>query len=193
MQHLRDHRRAKMQGFLLMASVALAMLTLFGSAATVGAVRCANPPIPDGLYPARVSRVVDGDTIIVSVARRRERTRLIGIDTPEVHQSVKLDRDAWEFGVSEEVIRGLGRLSSNFTSRYLLGQDVALELDVQKRDRYRRLLAYVWLEDGTLFNMLIVREGYALVSTYPPNVKYVEVFLACQREARENLRGLWGR
>ena len=75
----------------------------------------------------------------------------------------------------------------------MLGQDVALELDVQKRDRYRRLLAYVWLEDGTLFNMLIVREGYALVATYPPNVKYVEVFLACQREARKNLRGLWGR
>ncbi|MGH2362079.1 MAG: thermonuclease family protein [bacterium] len=172
-----------MRGFLLMASVALAMLTLFGSAATVGAVQCANPPIPDGLYPAMVSRVVDGDTIVVSVDRRRERTRLIGVDTPELHQSAKLNRDAWEFG----------RLSSNFTSRYLLGQDVALELDVQKRDRYRRLLAYVWLEDGTLFNMLIVREGYALVSTYPPNVKYVEVFLACQREARENLRGLWGR
>lgn len=182
-----------MRGFLLMASVALAMLTLFGSAATVGAVQCANPPLPDGLYPARVSRVVDGDTIVVSVDRRRERTRLIGVDTPELHQSAKLDRDAWEFGVSEEAIRELGRLSSNFTSRYLLGQDVALELDVQKRDRYRRLLAYVWLEDGTLFNMLIVREGYALVSTYPPNVKYVEVFLACQREARENLRGLWGR
>jgi len=99
-----------MRGFLLMARVALAMLTLSGSAASVGAVQCANPPIPDGLYRARVSRVVDGDTIVVSVNRRRERTRLIGVDTPELEQSAKLDRDAWEFGVSEEAIRELGRL-----------------------------------------------------------------------------------
>lgn len=70
---------------------------------------------------------------------------------------------------------------------------MALELDVQTRDRYGRLLAYIWLENGTMFNMLIVRGGYALVSTYPPNVKYAEIFVICQREAREKLRGFWGK
>jgi micrococcal nuclease len=54
------------------------------------------------------------------------------------------------------------------------------------------VLAYVWLRDGTLFNVLILREGYAQILTIPPNVRYAELFLACQREARQANRGLWG-
>ena len=70
---------------------------------------------------------------------------------------------------------------------------MGLELDVQMRDPYGRLLAYVWAPDGTLFNMAILREGYAFVYTFPPDVRYVDLFLACQRESRERGRGLWGR
>jgi len=158
----------------------------------VPAVGCINPPLPDRLYAAVVVRIVDGDTIDV-LSGKRLRVRLIGIDTPEVHDGAKLNRDAQQSGRSRETIKALGRLSSEYTRRHLLGEQVALELDVETRDRYGRLLAYVWLQDGTFFNMAIVRDGFAVVSTYPPNVKYVEILLACQREAREEERGLWGR
>lgn len=80
-----------------------------------------------------------------------------------------------------------------FTRRSLNGREVGLEYDVQRRDQYRRALAYAWLQNGTLFNMLILKAGYAQVLTIPPNVKYADVFLACQREARQAKRGLWER
>jgi micrococcal nuclease len=139
-------------------------------------------------------RVIDGDTIQVRLPNARtERVWLIGTDTPEVYESEKLERDARESGRSRAEIQVLGRLASEFTERYLHSRDIGLELDVQTRDRYGRLLAYVWLSDGTLFNVLILREGYAQVLTIPPDVKYAEVLLACQGEARERMRGLWGR
>ncbi len=118
---------------------------------------------------------------------------MIGIDAPEIHESEKLDRDARQSGRSKEQIRTLGRLSWEFTRRQLANKDVGLEFDVQRRDRYGRLLAYVWLSDATMFNVQILREGYSQVLTVPPNVRYAELFLKCQREARENMRGLWGR
>jgi hypothetical protein len=69
---------------------------------------------------------------------------------------------------------------------------VALEFDVERIDPYGRVLAYVWLSDGTMFNEVLLREGYAQVATFPPNVKYTERFLAAQREARAENAGLWG-
>ncbi len=177
---------------LLKLAAVLAFLTISPSVAGAPQLRCANPPIPPELYPSTVTRIVDGDTIDVSVDGRRRRVRFIGVDTPEVYPGAKLNRDAQTLGVSRKVVQALGRLSSEFTRQQLLAEDVALELDVQTHDRYGRLLAYVWLADGTLFNMLIVREGYAFVYTFPPNVKYADIFLACQREAREKRRGLWG-
>ncbi len=71
------------------------------------------------------------------------------------------------------------------------GKTVRLEFDVEQRDRYGRLLAYVYLEDGTFVNAWLVENGYAMVITVPPNVKYQELFLKLQREARETRRGLW--
>ena len=75
----------------------------------------------------------------------------------------------------------------------LLGKEVGLEYDVQQKDKYGRVLAYVYLEDGRMFNALFVQEGYAHVSTYPPNVKYQKLFAELQKEARENGKGLWGK
>lgn len=153
---------------------------------------CANPPQPANLLQSSVVRVVDGDTIRVRLANgRTERVRLIGMDTPEVYESEKLERDVRESGRSRAEIQALGRLASDFTRKRLDGRSVGLELDVQTRDRYGRLLAYVWFANGTLFNALILREGYAQILTIPPDVKYVELFVACAREARENNRGLW--
>ena len=155
--------------------------------------KCLNPPKPLNLFQALVTRVIDGDTIHARVKNGpSERLRLLGIDTPEIHDSAKLDRDARQSGKSKEEIQALGRLARDFTRSRLDGKDVSLELDVQTRDTYGRLLAYVWV-GGTLFNMLILREGYAQILTIPPNVRYVELFLECQREALEHKRGLWSR
>jgi micrococcal nuclease len=133
---------------------------------------------PSDPHTARVLRVVDGDTIEVSFNGTKEKVRLIGVDTPEtVHPTVGVEP--------------YGREASNFTKEKLADQIVQLEFDVQERDQYGRLLAYVWL-DEEMFNEVLLYEGYAQMATYPPNVKYVEVFEAAQRDARENGRGLWG-
>ena len=124
-----------------------------------------------------VTRVVDGDTIDISPSvEGRSRVRLIGMDTPEIH-----------FGTQP-----YGPEASAFAKRELEGEEVGLELDVQKIDPYGRLLAYVYLPDGRMFNETLLEEGYAQVATFPPNVKYQERFLKAQREAREANRGLWG-
>jgi micrococcal nuclease len=124
-----------------------------------------------------VTRVVDGDTIDISPSvKGRSRVRLIGMDTPEVY-----------FGTQP-----YGPEASAFAKRELDGQEVKLELDVQKIDPYGRLLAYVYLPDGSMFNETLLEEGYAQVATFPPNVKYVDRFLEAQREARAANRGLWG-
>jgi len=122
-----------------------------------------------------VSKVVDGDTIRLE---NGETVRLIGIDTPEtVHPS--------------KAVEYYGKEASDFTRMMVEGKQVELEFDVQRRDKYNRLLAYVYLEDGTFVNAELVKEGYAKVSTYPPNVKYADLFTKLQKEARENNRGLW--
>jgi micrococcal nuclease len=84
-----------------------------------------------------------------------------------------------------------GPAASSFTTDQLEGEDVRLEFDVELLDRYGRTLAYVWLGDE-LFNETLVARGFALVDTFPPNVKYVDRFLAAQRDARTHDRGLWG-
>jgi micrococcal nuclease len=84
-----------------------------------------------------------------------------------------------------------GPEASAFAKEQLEGKEVSLELDVQKRDPYNRLLAYAYLPDGRMFNEVLAREGYAQVATFPPNVEYVELFKEAQREARGEGRGLW--
>jgi len=135
-----------------------------------------------------VTRAVDGDTLVLE---NGERVRLIGIDTPEMHESSKLHRDSQRSGQDVRTIIALGRKSYAFTRNLVEGKRVRLEFDVEKRDRYERLLAYAYLSDGTFVNAEIVKQGYASLMTYPPNVKYVDVFKDLYREARENNRGLW--
>jgi micrococcal nuclease len=85
-----------------------------------------------------------------------------------------------------------GEEASAFTTQRLEGKQVALEFDVERIDPYGRVLAYVYLPDGAMFNETLVREGYAQVATFPPNVKYTDRFLDAQHEARAADRGLWG-
>lgn len=135
-----------------------------------------------------VSRAVDGDTLKLE---NGERVRLIGIDTPETHESPKLYRDARKSGQDAAVIQALGKKSAVFAKKLVEGKRVRLEFDVEKNDRYGRLLAYVFLKDGTFVNAEIVKQGYASPYTFPPNVRYVDMFLSLYKEARENKRGLW--
>ena len=135
-----------------------------------------------------VTRAVDGDTLVLE---NNERVRLIGIDTPEMHDSNKLNRDAQRSGQDIEAIKQLGRRSYEFTKKLVEGKRVRLEFDVERYDKYKRILAYVYLLDGTFLNAEIVKQGYASLMTYPPNVKYADLFLKLYRQAREDQRGLW--
>ncbi len=136
-----------------------------------------------------VKRAVDGDTLVLESG---DRVRLIGIDTPEIHESKKLYRDAERSQQDINTIISMGKKSYAFTKNLVEGKRVRLEMDVEKHDRYGRILAYVYLkDDGTFVNAEIVKQGYASLMTYPPNVKYSDLFLKLYREARENKRGLW--
>lgn len=126
----------------------------------------------------KVVRVVDGDTFIIDYKGKEERVRLIGIDTPEsVHPN--------ESKNTEEGIK-----TSNYTKERLDGKMIKLELDVQERDKYGRILAYIYV-DGNMYNKELLELGYAKLATYPPNVKYVDDFTKLQEEARENKVGIW--
>lgn len=135
-----------------------------------------------------VTKVIDGDTIELE---NGERVRLIGIDTPEIHFNYKLMRDAKRTGEDYNTIISAGKKSKNFTIELADGEKIKLEFDVEARDRYKRLLAYVYLSDGRMLNAEIIKEGYGLVYTVPPNVKYSDLFLRLQKEARDKNRGLW--
>ena len=135
-----------------------------------------------------VTRAVDGDTLVLE---NGERVRLIGIDTPEMHESAKLNRDAMRSKQDVETIKQLGRISYEFTKRLVEGKRVRLEFDVERYDKYKRILAYVYLTDGVFVNAEIVKQGYASLMTYPPNVRYADLFLKLYQEARSNRRGLW--
>jgi len=124
-----------------------------------------------------VIRVVDGDTIYVKLADRVEKIRYIGMNTPEIHHPTKGEEPG-------------GREAAETNRRLVGGKRVRLELDVRTRDRYGRLLAYVWVDD-VMVNAELLRLGYAQVMTVPPNVRHQELFVKLQREARDAGRGLW--
>ncbi len=136
----------------------------------------------------RIVHVYDGDTVKLD---NGERVRLIGIDTPESHDNFKLDRDVRKLRKSREVLLEMGQKASQFTHDLLDGQQVRLEIDVEPRDRYQRLLAYLYLPDGTFVNEKIIREGYAYPLTVPPNVRHADEFKQWFDEARDHQRGLW--
>ena len=142
-------------------------------------------PLPRGEKEplrGRVVRTVDGDTIQVRLASGVEKVRYIGIDTPEVHHPTRGEEPG-------------GRAATEVNRRLVGNRAVRLEPDVQARDRYGRLLAYVWVTgpEGAeiMVNAELVRLGYAAVLTVPPNVRHAELFRKLAAEAREQHRGLW--
>jgi micrococcal nuclease len=127
----------------------------------------------------QVVRVIDGDTIDVQQGTHAERVRLIGVDTPETHDPRK-------------PVQCFGEAAAAHTHDLLTGKNVRLEADPQDsdRDKYHRLLRYVYLPDGTLINAALVRDGYAFAYVVFPYARMDE-FRRLETEAREAGRGLW--
>jgi micrococcal nuclease len=132
---------------------------------------------PSGYY--FVTYVVDGDTIEVDMNGVREKVRLIGVDTPETHHPTK-------------PVQCFGLKAADYTKTHVEHVNVRLESDPinQNRDRYQRLLRYVYLEDGTLWNAKLIEDGYGHALTAFPFTK-VDEFTKLETEARVQSRGLW--
>ena len=151
------------------------------------------------IYKAKVERVIDGDTMIVSFVfddgskYLKERVRFLGVDTPEtVHP--------------KKPVEFYGKEASDFTKSRLTDKIVWLQTDVGAKDRYDRMLAYVWLKEPTaedldnedsireyMFNAKLLLDGYAQTMTIQPNSRYANLFVYFQREARRDNKGLWGK
>jgi len=159
-----------------------ALVLIFAFA--VAAVGVWRPAVPGGGEPgapgeATVTRVVDGDTVHVAIDGADETVRYIGIDTPE---SVKPNTP----------VQCFAKAASAANERLVDGRRVRIVYDAERRDRYGRLLAYVYrADDGAFVNAALVREGYARTMTIPPNVRFADRFSTLARAAREERRGLW--
>ncbi len=128
-----------------------------------------------------VRRVVDGDTLVLE---NKERVRLIGVDTPETKHPNK-------------PVEYFGKEATAFTKKMVQGKRVRLEFDqanahIGHKDRYRRTLAYVFLEDGTFLNAEIIKQGFGFAYTRFP-FQYMDEFRRYEQKAREQNRGLWGK
>jgi len=136
-----------------------------------------TPPVkelPEGQY--KVTRVIDGDTIVLETG---EKVRYIGINSPEMNSK-------------NRTTKCFAEKSLDKNKELVEGKIVKLEKDISETDKYDRLLRYVFV-DGMFVNEYLVREGYAKVSTFPPDVAYQETFLQAERISREEKRGLWGK
>lgn len=139
--------------------------------------------IPDGYSfrngwhdTAKVKEIFDGDTIGVEVEGRSEKIRLIGIDAPE------MDQRPWG-KKAKQCIASVISAS---------GPVISLEYDVERRDKYGRLLAYLWTQDRRLLNEELVFRGCSFLYTVPPNVKYAARLRAAQKKAYAAKTGIWG-
>ena len=183
-------RKQRRIPFAFVAAVLISLLLVFQ-------VSAALPPPPIPGHEGRVVRWIDGDTVhaftTTGPGASPTKIRLIGIDAPEISYGERAAAQAAELRRDVRAIVALGRKAKAAAERMAPpGTIVRIELDVVPRDRYGRLLAYLWLPDRRMVNEELVRQGWAVVYTVPPNVRYAERLLAAQREARMARRGLWG-
>ena len=160
------HRRGLKSSALFTILIALLLhgLCIYGNSLASGEQR-----------HVRVSRVHDGDTISVVLNSRKEKVRLIGIDAPEIKQ------------------RPWGTRAKKHLEKLLMASNrkVVLEFDVERRDKYGRLLCYIFTPDRKMLNIQMVKDGYAVLLTIPPNIKYVNELRMAENEARQHRRGIW--
>jgi len=128
-----------------------------------------------------VTKVIDGDTIVLE---NGQKVRYIGIDTPELHHPKK-EMECFSQQAYEK------------NKELVLGKKVFLQKDISEKDKYNRLLRYVFLDEkmstaeASFVNLYLVKNGFAYAATFPPDVKYANVFLTAQNEARQKNLGLW--
>lgn len=125
-----------------------------------------------------VLRVVDGDTFEITYENAKTKVRMIGIDTPETVKA----------GTS---VKFYGKEASDFTKKELEGKKVKLEFDKSPKDVYNRLLAYVYLPNGEMINIILLNRGYAKASKVYPNIKYSKMFTEIETKAQEQQLGMW--
>jgi len=138
-----------------------------------------------------IKRVIDGDTFETENGLK---VRLLGVDTPEKYESKKLDSDAERTAQDKETIKKLGELASEYAAKLVLNKRVKLvpEPNHEDKDRYGRLLRYVYLEDGTDVNKKMIADGYAYAfRNY--KISRLDEFIEAERQARLGKRGLWGK
>ncbi|MDX5321544.1 MAG: thermonuclease family protein [Bacteroidota bacterium] len=127
-----------------------------------------------------VTQVIDGDTFWINDGSEKwKKVRFIGIDCPETRKTRKKE------------VGYYGKEAKEYVQKRLNGQSVRLEFDVDQTDQYGRLLAYVYLKDGTFLNAELVEMGFAEVMTIPPNVAHADEFIGLQKHARGNRIGMW--
>lgn len=146
------------------------------------AIPSPTPKILNSFFEVRVTSVIDGDTIEIEGGKK---VRYIGIDTPETKHPTK-------------GVQCYGLEASQKNMELVDGKLIRMQKDVSETDRYGRLLRYVWLVNenatdsaGLFVNDYLVREGYAVASTFPPDVMYSRQFIEAARVAREGNKGLW--
>lgn len=175
---LSKRQRRKLYGLLF--SLVLAGFLFLGQ--KYGWLPEATKTIPQGAQPGlyRITAFADGDTIEVDMNGVKETIRFIGVDTPETQDP-------------RTSVQCFGKVASEFTKSLIGSSDVRLEADPANtnRDRYNRLLRYVYLPDGRLVNKEIIKQGYGFAYTLFPFEKLDE-FREYERVARENGLGLWG-
>lgn len=142
---------------------------------------------------ALVKKIFDGDTFEAEINGKTEKVRMLGIDTPERFDSEKFDRDMERTGRDKKTVQKLGELSYEHTVRLIGGKKVILKTEPggDNKDKYGRLLRYVYLEDGTFVNLKIIEDGYANAYRKFKISKQKELVDA-EKSARENKKGLWG-
>lgn len=181
---IRSNRKLPKKTLLLLASLIYLLYYLFtGQELSPPPSQPTPPPItstptpttsPNSTESATVSRVIDGDTIVLSDGRQ---VRYIGIDTPETKDP-------------RRPVGCFGEEAYQKNKELVEGKTINLVKDVSETDQFGRLLRYVYV--GEIFvNEYLVREGFARISTYPPDVAHQEEFLSAQKQAQENSKGLW--
>lgn len=147
----------------------------YGDRAAPGAQRIAGTALVGPVFHI-VRNVHDGDTVILGDGTK---IRLLGINTPELDSATS----SAESG---------GEAAKLWLKTRIEGHKIRLESDAEAKDHYGRTLAHLFAEDGEHLNLALVRQGLAVVSIFPPNLKYTDKFAEAQRQARQEQHGIWG-
>jgi len=173
---MRYHAYTKRTMSRLIPAKHVLVLSLLICAVLLGSLSPHTSHAGQGLQLAQVHQVHDGDTVTLRLGGKKYRTRLIGMDAPEMGQR------PWGRNAKEHLIKIMRR--AKWT--------VYVETDEERIDKYGRLLVYLWTKKRRFINEMMVVDGYAVAFTIPPNTRYADRFTRAENSAREKQKGIWG-